>query len=564
LKSKDKKPEATTSKRTEPEKDLRSRAEEAICEKSALPPDQIEALSLGQMRQILHELQVHQIELNMQNEELRAAQAELEESRARYFELYDLTPVGYLTLSEQGLITLANLTAATLLGVKRSTLISAPITRYIAREDQDIYYRHRRILFESGEAQECELRLLKREGSHFWAHLRSTVAQAEDGVPVCRLVFSSIAERKQAVEALRESEEKYRTLLENAPDTIAQFDRSLRHVFINKKAMEELGQPVESFIGKTNRELGMPESVIEKWEAGLRAAFHEKKEQVVDIEIETPNGYACYTSRIVPEFTHGDAVDTVLSITRNITDRKKIEEALKLQVRERAAVDTFTYSVSNDLQAPLRRIEGFSEILLEECSDQLSERARDYLNRISTQVSSMKALTDALLQLSKVVTREIVRETVDLSALVRVNLEKLQLSDPTRRVEKIVAPNLTLEADANLTNLIVVNLLDNAWKFTSRVEEVLIEFGCTKQNGRTVYYLKDNGAGFDMNHAAKLFTPFSKLHSVEDYPGIGFGLNLVYRIIARHGGEIWAEGEVGKGATFFFTLPGIQTIIQNH
>jgi len=246
LKSKDKKPEATTSKRTEPEKDLRSRAEEAICEKSALPPDQIEALSLGQMRQILHELQVHQIELNMQNEELRAAQAELEESRARYFELYDLTPVGYLTLSEQGLITLANLTAATLLGVKRSTLISAPITRYIAREDQDIYYRHRRILFESGEAQECELRLLKREGSHFWAHLRSTVAQAEDGVPVCRLVFSSIAERKQAVEALRESEEKYRTLLENAPDTIAQFDRSLRHVFINKKAMEELGQPVEA------------------------------------------------------------------------------------------------------------------------------------------------------------------------------------------------------------------------------------------------------------------------------------------------------------------------------
>ncbi len=180
--------------------------------------------------------------------------------------------------------------------------------------------------------------------------------------------------------------------------------------------------------------------------------------------------------------------------------------------------------------------------------------ARDYLNRISTQVSSMKALTDALLQLSKVVTRKIDRETVELSALARAHLEKLQLSEPTRRVEKIVAPNLMIEGDADLTSLILVNLLDNAWKFTTRVEEALIEFGSTEQNGRTVYYLKDNGAGFDMNHAAKLFAPFNKLHSVEDYPGIGFGLNLVYRIISRHGGEIWAEGEEGKGACFYFTL----------
>ncbi len=123
------------------------------------------------MRQILHELQVHQIELNMQNEELRAAQAELEKSQLRYFELYDLAPAGYLTLSEQGLITLANLTAANLLGVKRSALNSAPITRYIVKEDQDIYYRHRKILFESGEAQECELRMIKADSEEFRAKL---------------------------------------------------------------------------------------------------------------------------------------------------------------------------------------------------------------------------------------------------------------------------------------------------------------------------------------------------------------------------------------------------------
>jgi len=194
-------------------------------------------------------------------------------------------------------------------------------------------------------------------------------------------------------------------------------------------------------------------------------------------------------------------------------------------------------------------------MLIEECSDQLNERACDYLNRIVTQVGSMKNLTDALLQLSKVVSREIDREEVDLSALTRSNLEKLQYEEPERQIELVVTPGLITEGDPELLNLMLAKLLDNAWKFTSEVEEAKIEFGSKEQNGRTVYYLKDNGIGFDMNHAEKLFAPFQKLHSGSTYPGIGIGLNLAYRIISRHGGEIWAEGETGKGACFFFTLP---------
>ncbi len=242
------------------------------------------------------------------------------------------------------------------------------------------------------------------------------------------------------------------------------------------------------------------------------------------------------------------------ALNKKNTVLEKTQEALKLQARERAAVDTFTYSVSHDLQAPLRRIEGFSEALLEECPDELSDQARDYLNRIVTQVGSMKNLTDALLQLSRVVSREIDRETVDLSALARAKLENLQYEEPERRLKLVVAPGLIAEGDLELLNLMLSKLLDNAWKFTSGVEEARIEFGRTRQDGRTIYHLKDNGVGFDMNHAEKLFTPFQKLHSEEDYPGIGIGLNLVYRIISRHGGEIWAEGEVDKGATFYFTL----------
>lgn len=239
----------------------------------------------------------------------------------------------------------------------------------------------------------------------------------------------------------------------------------------------------------------------------------------------------------------------------DITERKQAEEALKMQARERAAVDTFTYSVSHDLQAPLRRIEGFSEALLEECPGQLNEQARDYLNRITKQVGDMKALTDALLQLSKIVSRKIEKEAVNLSVLTRSHLEKLRYKDPGRRVEVEIAPDLIAEGDTELLQVMLANLLDNAWKFSAGAEKALIEFGSTDKNGYTVYYLKDNGAGFDMNHADKLFVPFHKLHHENDYPGIGIGLNLVYRIVSRHGGEIWAEGAEGEGACFYFTLP---------
>ena len=147
-----------------------------------------EALSPEQIRKTLHELRMHQIELEMQNEELRTAQVEIEAARARYFDLYDLAPVGYCTLSEQGLILEANLTAATLLGTARDALIKQPISRFILKDDQDIYYLHRKKLFETGEPQECELRLVKSDGTRFWAHLTGTAAQAEDGAPVCRVV----------------------------------------------------------------------------------------------------------------------------------------------------------------------------------------------------------------------------------------------------------------------------------------------------------------------------------------------------------------------------------------
>ncbi len=180
--------------------DLRQKAEAFAREQVSRTPEDRAALSPEEVRKTLHELRVHQIELEMQNEELRTAQAQIEAGRARYFDLYDLAPVGYATLSEKGLILEANLTTATLLSVNRGALVKQPISRFIIEDDQDIYYLHRKQLFETGEPQECELRLVKPDGTSFWAHLTATAAQVEDGAPVCRVAISDINERKLAEE----------------------------------------------------------------------------------------------------------------------------------------------------------------------------------------------------------------------------------------------------------------------------------------------------------------------------------------------------------------------------
>jgi PAS domain S-box-containing protein len=191
---------------------LRRRAEEIAREKAEPMPENLDALSPEDARRLLHELRVHQIELEMQNEELRRAQAELEASRARYFDLYDLAPVGYFTLSEQGLILEANLTAAKLLGVERQTLLKQPLTRFILPDDQDIYYRHRKQLFETGAPQVCEMRMLCADAAPFWARMDATAAQDADGSPVCRAVVSDVTEHTRAKEALRQSETRYKAL----------------------------------------------------------------------------------------------------------------------------------------------------------------------------------------------------------------------------------------------------------------------------------------------------------------------------------------------------------------
>ncbi|MFH0953311.1 MAG: transporter substrate-binding protein [Verrucomicrobiota bacterium] len=243
-------------------------------------------------------------------------------------------------------------------------------------------------------------------------------------------------------------------------------------------------------------------------------------------------------------------------------DLRNLNVELERRVQQRTAelaatnkeLESFAYSVSHDLRSPLQHIVGFSQALQEDCGDVLQEKARRYLDMLHSETQRMSHLIDAILRLSRATRGEMRRERVDLSQLAQEVETELRKAEPDRAVDCSVAPGMVAQGDPALLRAALQNLLGNAWKFTRKCDRARVEVGMVEQDGKLVYFVRDNGAGFDMKQASKLFAPFQRLHSEEDYPGTGVGLATVQRIVHRHGGRIRAEAEPGKGATFYFTL----------
>ena len=233
--------------------------------------------------------------------------------------------------------------------------------------------------------------------------------------------------------------------------------------------------------------------------------------------------------------------------------RAALIEELERKNRE---LETFSYSVSHDLRAPLRTIAGFSQAVIDDWSDTLDPKAKDYLQRVRSAAQRMGELIDDLLELSRVGRAELRRARTDLSAIARNVIDELRKREPDRQVEIAVEDELYADADTRLMKVVFENLIGNSWKFTTKATAATIEIGRVPRDG--VVYVRDNGAGFDMKYAAKLFSPFQRLHSTAEFPGTGIGLATVQRIIERHGGRIWAEGSVGHGATVYFTVPPVR------
>jgi len=260
-------------------------------------------------------------------------------------------------------------------------------------------------------------------------------------------------------------------------------------------------------------------------------------------------------------------------LTNEVRERKRAEEEvnklnaeLERRVVERTRqldaankeLEAFSYSVSHDLRAPLRAIDGFSKAILDEYAETLDKQACHYLQRVRTGIQKMSGLIDDLLNLSSMSRAMLRKESINLTALARDVVAELQDREPLRKVVIGIADGLSAVGDAQLITIVLVNLFGNAWKYTAKRPEAQIAFGSENQGNEVVFYIRDNGAGFDMAYAAKLFAPFQRLHQDSEFEGNGIGLATIQRIVLRHGGRVWVKAAVNEGATFFFTLGDVQ------
>lgn len=384
-------------------------------------------------------------------------------------------------------------------------------------------------------------------------------------------VIGAALERNRTRRAVRKRDEMLRLIVDNAPLMVAYFDIQRRCRFANRRYADFFGFPDLGIIGKSLEEVIGAEAyriAQDYWNrafAGEPVVFERahagRDGKVQHLEV-----------RAVPHRAESGEISGCYAILADITERKLGEEALRQahdqleeKVRERTRelaalnreLEAYSYSVSHDLRGPLRAIDGFTHLLAEQLADRLDEETENYFARIRAAVQRMFWLIEDLLELGRASRKEINATEVDLSLCAREIMGDLEAEDGSRQVEWVIEEGIRAVGDRQLLRLLLQNLLENAWKYTRNRKTARIEFRTgVDADGRRTFRVSDNGAGFDMAHADKLFQPFQRLHSSRDFEGTGIGLATVARIVQRHGGEIHAEGRPNQGATFRFTLPG--------
>ena len=567
--------------------DLRKEAETRL----AQSPDIPESLSPDKIRDTLHELRVHQIELEMQNEELRRAQAEIEAGRARYFDLYDLAPVGYCTLSEQGLILMANLTAATLLGRARGALVNRPLSHFILKDDQDIYYLHRKQLFETHAAQEFELRLIKPGGSNFWAHLTATAAQAEDGAPVSRMTISGIFERKRAESTLRESEERFAQFAEQSRIITWQVDANGLYTYVSHAVTPVLGYQPEDLIGKMHFYDLHPATGRDAFKAGALEVF-ARKEFFRDYENQAETMAGCpvwFSTNGIPVLDENGNLVGYRGNDRDITElhsaRGKLErtnQALEestamanhlaaVAQRANAAKSEFLANMSHELRTPLNGVIGMTELLL---ATELTEDQRECAEIVISSGDTLLGLINDILDFSQIEAKQLKLEVLDfdLQCLLDDFASAMALKANEKGLEllRTVDPDVPtlLSGDTGRLRQILTNLAGNAVKFTDRGEVALKVSRATNDRHAAEgscllrFSVRDTGIGIPADKTGLLFQQFTQVDGskTRKYGGTGLGLAISKQLAEMIGGEIGVESIEGQGSEFWFTARfGLQT-----
>ncbi len=401
---------------------------------------------------------------------------------------------------------------------------------------------------------------LRRAGGAVTLQVHSVGVSLGEAGAAAVLVMRDISERNKTMEALRLSKENIRLLVEGVQDyaifmigvdgLVESWNIGARK--INGYAAEEiLGRNYSCLFTPEDRAAGMPQEELKRAAASGR---HEDEGWRV-----RKDGSLYWANAIVtPLHDDNGALRGFAKVMRDFTERKKSQDELQT-AKERAEaaykeLEVFSYSVSHDLRAPLRKIDGLSQAVLEDYGDKLDAPGKVFLERLRLASQSLARLIDELLDLARVARRELHVEEVDLSAVAASIASSFREGEPARRAVFAIQEGVTAQGDPVLLRDVLENIIGNAWKFTSKHAEAKIEFGAIRQDGGLVYFIRDDGAGFDPVYEDKLFTPFHRLHSTGEFPGTGLGLATVSRIIQRHGGRVWAEGAVERGAIVYFTL----------
>jgi len=396
-------------------------------------------------------------------------------------------------------------------------------------------------------------------------------------INACELWQPSVQPRRfllamEDITQTRRSEQQAQALLQSAPDAIVVINRNGHIKFVNQRTVSLFGYGKEELVGK-NIELLIPKRFQSQHPRQRENYFASGQARSMST-VKDLFGM-CKDGTEIPvdvNLSHFESTEGLLVVAavRDVTERKQIEEELRRHrdhledlVAQRTAelqttnkeLESYSYSIAHDLRSPLRAITSFSQIVMEDTKDKLTPIDIEHLNRVIAAGKKMSELIDAILELSRITRKQIHYSVVNVSEISEEIIARLRQSQLDRQVHCRVQQNIMVSGDARLLDSALQNLLENAWKFTRDITPAIIEIGELEERGESVYYVKDNGIGFDMQYMEKLFQPFHRLHLPEEYEGTGIGLATVKRIIQRHGGRIWAESEGGKGTTFYFTLP---------
>jgi PAS domain S-box-containing protein len=493
----------------------------------------------------------------------------LRDGEAKFRAMVEASPVGIFLARLDGNTIYTNPAYLRILGLPAGEARDLGWIRAIHPEDRDAVASgwHKSIV--SGSPYHGHGRYLHKDGKVVWWQVRTAEVRVGDKLVGLVGMVEDVTEVREAQAALADSERRYRAMFASNPQPMWVYDvETLRFLDVNDAAVAHYGYSRDEFRAMTVMDIRPDEERRRNERPGLPSAagtimqgvrWH-KRRNGQRIEVEVSSHDLMFKGRravhvLVNDVTERSRVEReILSLNAELEERVTARTA-ELTVANNE-LEAFTYSVAHDLRAPLRGIDGFSALLVEHGRSRMDRESALYVERIRDASERMGAMISDLLDLSRVSRSELFKLSVDLSAMAREIADELQRVNPDRQVEWRIARDLSARGDPGLLRLVLDNLIGNAWKYSSDAKAPVIEFGCAHgPGGRTEFFVRDNGVGFDMQYAGKLFSVFQRLHSAQKYEGTGIGLATVKRIVERHGGGVSGEGELGRGATFRFWLP---------